>query len=420
MKGVKMLSNWFSGDDREQYQRSAHKPRIDQLGCRLLELGYASEVVRQHLHEWLRFSLYLEKNGVSSLLAVEPNITQQYKVERKAGRSASRSRFYDASTRIFLEADEEGRFRRRTGSPSSCPVWFSEILTEYLQFVRAHRGLSGKTVRKYTQQLSGFAQYLGGIDIRELKAVTPQHVREFYENEVHGVPRRSYGSTLRAIFRWASTQRWVLDTLSDAVPRPRKYRYVTLPDVLEQSDVERVLGAVDRSTSLGRRDYAILLVAARYGLRPSDIRRLTLDEIDWRQGRINLRQVKTGRPLALPLLHDVARALSEYLRDGRPASTDRTIFLRHCAPFEPFASENNLNAIMRKALRLAGLHDRSGRQGLYLLRHTLATQLLASGRPLKTIADLLGHASTQTTYVYTKVDLVGLRAVAISEEEVNQ
>jgi integrase len=171
---------------------------------------------------------------------------------------------------------------------------------------------------------------------------------------------------------------------------------------------------------LGRRDYAILLLAARYGLRPCDIRQLTLDEIDWRGARIDIRQVKTGRPLALPLLADVADALSAYLRDGRPASTNRTIFLRHCAPFEPFAVENNLAAIMRTPLRRAGLADRTGRRGLYLFRHTLATRLLASGRPLKAIADLLGHASTQTTYGYTRVDLVGLRGVAISEEEVGR
>jgi integrase/recombinase XerD len=155
-------------------------------------------------------------------------------------------------------------------------------------------------------------------------------------------------------------------------------------------------------------------------MRPSDIRRLTLDEIDWRGARIDLRQLKTGRPLALPLLPDVAIALSEYLRNGRPASSERTVFLRHCAPFEPFAAQNNLMAIMRKALRCAGLASRTGRHGMYLLRHTLATRLLASGRPIKTIADVLGHASTDTTYGYTRVDLAGLRAVAISEAEVNR
>jgi integrase len=189
--------------------------------------------------------------------------------------------------------------------------------------------------------------------------------------------------------------------------------------VLSQTEVDRVLAAVDRSTPLGRRDYAVLVLAARYGLRPCDIRQLTLDEIDWREARIDLRQAKTGRPLVLPLLPDVADALSAYLLDGRPASTNRTVFLRHCAPFEPFAAENNLSTIMRDALRRAGLADRPGRRrGLYLFRHTLATQLLAAGQPLKAIADVLGHASTQTTYGYTRVEVASLRSVAISAEEV--
>ena len=415
-----MFSQWFSGDDCERYRTSPHKHRIDQVGSSLVQLRYASEAIRQHLHEWLRFSLHLKKDGSAPMPALGDDAVQQYLVQRTQGLSASRSRGLRASIRILLEADEHGRFRLRIGSPPSTPAWFAPILTPYLQFVRTHRGLAAKTERKYIQKLSIFAEYLEGAGIRELGGSTPWHVREFYENAAGGVPRRSYGSTLRVFLRWAAAQGWLSSSLADAVPRPRQYRYVNLPDVLGQSEVDRILTSVDRSTPLGRRDYVILLLAARYGLRPGDIRQLTLDEIDWRGARIDIRQVKTGRPLALPLLPDVADALSAYLRDGRPASTNRTIFLRHCAPFEPFAVENNLAAIMRAALRRAGLAARTGRRGLYLFRQTLATRLLASGRPLKTIADLLGHASTQTTYGYTRVDLVGLRGVAISEEEVGR
>jgi site-specific recombinase XerD len=413
-----MFSQWFSGGDCERYRTSLHKHRIDQVGSSLVRLRYASEVIRQHLHEWLRFALFLEKNESTPVPAFGDDAVRRYLVQRAEDLSASRSRGVRASIRILLEADEHGRFRRRSGSPPSTPVWFGPILTPYLQFVRTHRGLAAKTERKYIQKLSVFAEYLEGAGIRELERITPLHVREFYENAENGVPRRSYGSTLRVFFRWTAAKGWLSSSLSDAVPRPRHYRYVNLPDVLSESDVDRILTSVDRSTALGRRNYAILLLAARYGLRPCDIRELTLDEIDWRGGRIDIRQVKTGRPLALPLLPDVADALSAYLRDGRPASTNRIIFLRHCAPFEPFAIENNLAAIMRAPLRRAGLAHRKGRRGLYLFRHTLATRLLASGRPLKTIADVLGHASTQTTYGYTRVDLVSLREVAISEEEV--
>jgi site-specific recombinase XerD len=414
-----MFSNWFSGDECGQYCTSPHKQRMDQVGSRLLELRYANDVIRQHLHEWLRFSRHLEERGLL-LPASGADAVRQYLAGRTSKTSASRSRVLRASVRIFLETDEQGQFRRRVGSPPLTPAWFATILTPYLQFVHTHRGLAAKTARKYIQKLSAFAEYLEASGITELDRITPQHIREFYKNAENEGPRRSYGSTLRVFFRWAAVQGWVSSALRDAIPRPRQYRYVSLPDVLDQAEVDCILAAVDRTTPLGRRDYAVLVLAARYGLRPCDIRQLTLDEIDWREARIDLRQLKTGRPLALPLLPDVADALSAYLLDGRPASTNRTVFLRHCAPFEPFAAENNLAAIMRGALRRAGLADRPGRRGLYLFRHTLATHLLAAGHPLKAIADVLGHASTQTTYGYTRVEVDGLRGVAISEEEVSR
>jgi len=415
-----MFSNWFSGDDLERYRTSPHKQRIDGIASSLLRLRYATEVIRQHLHEWLRFSVNVDSNEGTPLPEPNAESVRQYVAQRVAGCSASRSRCLRASVRIFLEADEQGRFRRRVGCPPSTPAWFGPILTLYLRFVQEHRGLARRTAKKYVQQLSAFARYLEGIGVTHLSCITAGHIREFYENARHGGPRRSYGSTLRVFFRWAAVQGWMADSLGDAVPRPRQYRHVNLPDVLSQAEVDRILAAVDQSTALGRRDYAILLLAARYGLRPCDIRRLTLDDIDWRGGRIDLRQLKTGRPLVLPLLIDVAHALSTYIRDGRPVSSDRTIFLRHCAPFEPFAPENNLIENIRGALKRAGLAARPGRRGMYLFRHTLATRLLAAGRPLKTIADVLGHASTETTYGYARVDLAGLRTVAISEEEVSR
>lgn len=415
-----MFSNWYSGDDLERYRTSPHKQRIDRIASRLLRLRYATEVIRQHLHEWLRFSVNVDSNEGTPLPEPNAESVREYVAQRVAGCSASRSRCLRASVRIFLEADEQGRFRRRAGCPPSTPAWFGPILTLYLRFVQEHRGLARRTAKKYVQQLSAFARYLEGIGVTHLSCITAGHIREFYENADHGGPRRSYGSTLRVFFRWAAVQGWMADSLGDAVPRPRQYRHVNLPDVLSQAEVDRILAAVDQSTALGRRDYAILLLAARYGLRPCDIRQLKLDDIDWRGGRIDLRQLKTGRPLVLPLLTDVAHALSAYIRDGRPVSSDRTIFLRHCAPFEPFAPENNLIENIRGALKRAGLAARPGRRGMYLFRHTLATRLLAAGRPLKTIADVLGHASTETTYGYARVDLAGLRTVAISEEEVSR
>ncbi len=115
---------------------------------------------------------------------------------------------------------------------------------------------------------------------------------------------------------------------------------------------------------------------------------------------------------------EVAHALQEYLRQGRPSTQSRIIFIRHRAPFEPFGPNNNLSTIMREALKRAGLAGRPGRRGLYLFRHTLATRMLAQGQPLKTIGDVLGHAHTSSTLFYTKVDLPALRTAALSIAEV--
>jgi integrase/recombinase XerD len=413
-----MFSKWYSGDARDRYRITPHKARIDRIGSRLVRDRYLDDAIRHHLHEWLRFTDYLDRCGGVLPASRTDETVRTYVAHRIRGTSASHGRFVRASVRIFLEADDAGRCRRRVGMARIVPRWFSDTLTRYLAFVERHRGLAPRTVRQYARRLSAFAAYLEKVEITHLDAITPRHVREFYENASGGRARRSYGSSLRAFFRWASTQGSVSGALADAVPRPRRYRLATLPDVLTDGEVERIVASVDRSTPVGRRDYAVLLLAARYGLRPCDIRQLTLDHIDWRHARIDIRQAKTGRPLVLPLLSDVADALSAYLRDGRPVSASRTIFVRHRAPFEPFVAENNLSTIMRAALRRGGLEDRPGRRGLYLFRHTLATRLLAAGHPLKTIADVLGHASTETTFGYTRIELAALHTVAIAEAEV--
>jgi integrase/recombinase XerD len=122
--------------------------------------------------------------------------------------------------------------------------------------------------------------------------------------------------------------------------------------------------------------------------------------------------------LTLPLLPDVSAALSAYLRDGRPATTSRYVFVRHRAPFEPFVAANNLSAIMRQALQRVGLDQRSGRRGFYLFRHTLANRMLDAKCSIKTIGDVLGHTSTESTMEYASIDLTSLRSVMISEQEV--
>src|ERR1039457_4401302 len=269
LRNLTMFSNWFSGDECGQYCTSPHKQRMDQVGRRLLELRYANDVIHQHLHEWLRFSRHLEERGLPLPATGTDTVRQYLAVCAYASRTGG-------------ENGQEVTSKSCRHSPST---WRPPASPN-------SAGLRHSTFASSTRMLKNDG------------------------------PRRSYGSTLRVFFRWAAVQGWLSSALRDAIPRPRQYRYVSLPDVLDQAEVDCILAAVDRTTPLGRRDYAVLVLAARYGLRPCDIRQL-------------------------PLLPDVADALSAYLLDGRPASTNRPVFLRHCAPFEPFAAENNLATIMR-------------------------------------------------------------------------
>ena len=180
----------------------------------------------------------------------------------------------------------------------------------------------------------------------------------------------------------------------------------------------QLLNAVDRSSPRGKRDYAILLLACRLGLRMSDIRSLTLDHINWETETISITQVKTKNPLCLPLTNEVGNALIDCIKFGRPETNYREIFLRLTSPFTPF-SDHSLYAIVTYWRELAGIQfRRKQHQGLQSLRHSLATYLLENNTPFPVIADILGHASMSTTLIYAKASVESLREVALSITEV--
>ncbi len=417
-----MLSRFFPGNRVALYRASPLKGRIDLIGQRLIALRYLPVVIAQHVREWLRFAAYLEQHAIALPLHSRAPEVEAYVVRRvHACQSASRVRFVRASLRILLEADEAGRFRRRVGiPPRPVPPWLAPAVDQYAAFLQLHRGAAPRTTARRVWQLTRFAEWLEQSGATSLTAIAPSHIQRFLITLRHQAPatRMTYRTTFRTFLGWAYATELVATDLRPAVTAPRRFKQRGLRDVLAQDEVVHILSSIDRASAVGRRDYAVLILAARYGLRPCDIRALQLDDLHWRAGILTLRQVKTGRPLTLPLLPDVMEALIAYLRDGRPATASRHVFVRHRAPFEPFAPANNLVDIMRRTLQRAGLSQRAGRRGLYVFRHTLASRLLTAGCSMKSIGDVLGHASTETTMEYASIDLAALRQVSLSEQEV--
>ncbi len=419
-----MFAGYYFADQIQRYRASPHKPRIDHVAQALIRCQYLKEVAAQHLREWLRFTADCDARGIALPQTVHAREVQEYVARRLPRGSASRRRFVRASVRIFLETDADGVFRRRVGTavPPTVPAWIESALQAYTTFLQEHRGLPARTVHKRVWQLCRVADFWDHSGATTLSEVRAFHIQQFFLQLVHEKPatRRTYGVTLRSFLRWAYQDGRLPLDLRAAVLTGRHMRQAQVREVLAAEDVERVLAAVDRSRAVGRRDYAVLLLAIRYGMRPSDIRQLRLDHLQWRQGLIALRQAKTGRPLTLPLLPEIAEALAAYLRQGRPETTAREVFVRHRAPFAPFVPTNNLAAILRPVLRRTGLDRRPGGRGLYVFRHALASRLLAAGCPIKSIADVLGHQSTDTTMEYATVNLAALRGVALSEAEVRR
>jgi site-specific recombinase XerD len=405
------------------YQVSSRRDRIDLIAKSLIKQQYLDVIVDEHVREWVRFVKYCDDRGIDIPSHIYAQEIADYIRRRFPKGSASRRRFIWASIRIFIEADDEGHFSRRIRpAPKLRTQLFQEWIPPYLLFLSRHRGVSENTIAKNTFALGMFTDFLDRTGVVDLGNLTAKHIHDFCLNPDSRKPmtRTSYLGMIRRFLKYMFSQGRLERDLSSAIVPAKHYRHGGLHDVLTETEFNKLLGSLDRSSALGRRDTAIILLAARYGIRPSDILRLCLEDIQWRQSRVVFTQSKTGRELTLPLLPDVSKALVDYLRNGRPQTQVRNVFVRHIAPFGPFVPSDNLFHIMTKALRRAGLDQRPGRRGLYLLRHTLATRMLSANISIKMIADLLGHASTDSAFGYTKIDWPRLRSVALSIGEVLQ
>jgi site-specific recombinase XerD len=213
-------------------------------------------------------------------------------------------------------------------------------------------------------------------------------------------------SGLRSLLVFLHVAGWVPVPLVAAVPSVAAWRLSALPRGLEAEQVARLLGSCDRTTVVGRRDFAILVLLSRLGLRACEVAALGVGDIDWRAGELTVHG-KGAQTDRLPLPHDVGQALVEHLHGRRPDAAFRHVFLRVLAPRGPL-SPRTVGAVVRDACDRAGV----ARVGTHRLRHTLATELLAAGAALTEIAPILRHTNLSTTAIYAKVDRTALRTLA--------
>jgi site-specific recombinase XerD len=308
-------------------------------------------------------------------------------------------------------------------------------LRDYVEYCKDRLHLRPGTLYVRTRELTILLDFLYSKKARTLDQIQARDLSEFISCRADlpllGKIRRDHWlqpktvarivSDMRSFLRFLAMRGILQKDLSVELPKIRVPRDATIPSVWDQELIVRLLGAVDRSSPKGKRDYAILLLAGRLGLRAGDIRTLKLDNLRWAESTIEITQAKTSTPLTLPLTNEVGEALIDYLKSGRPQTAHREVFLKAKPPFDPFRQDTHLHHIVTYWRELAGIRFRTPqKRGIHSLRHTLATRLLEKGTPFTTIAEILGHTSLESTRIYAKADVEALRSVALDPEGVSR
>jgi site-specific recombinase XerD len=305
-------------------------------------------------------------------------------------------------------------YLRRVGAVPAPPgpdSSFERVVAEYREYLVSERGLvEGSVVLRERVARLFLGELADPIEVA-LRELRPGHVIGFVVGQCGGGRRgtawaKTLTSGLRSLLVFLHVAGWVSMPLAQAVPSVAGWRLSSLPRGLEPEQVARLLVSCDRATSVGRRDFAILMLLSRLGLRACEVVALSLDDIDWRAGELTVHG-KGNQTDRLPLARDVGQALAEHLLDPRPDGGFREVFLRVFAPVGPLSAKA-VGAVLRDACDRAGVR----RVGTHRLRHTVATELLAAGAPLTEIAPVLRHTNLSSTAIYAKVDRGTLRTLA--------
>ena len=282
------------------------------------------------------------------------------------------------------------------------------------------KGYSQVTTEHYVKQSSYLMDYLAAQGMDDFTAVTLDTVNA-YIRTLAGFSYKTVEQhicSLHAFFRFLNQEGIMPDDLAAKMPMVKARKQTAIPSVWTQEELKQLVRAIDRGSPKGKRDYAIILIACRLGLRCTDIKNLCFENFNWTEKKLCFTQSKTGQPMELPLVPDVGWAVIDYLKYGRPKVDSSRIFVRHTAPFLPFAEGDHLDQLIRAYMVKAHIPMRGKHRGMHSLRHTMASVLLEKDTPLPVISDIIGHLDTNSTAVYLKVDMERLAECPLDFEEV--
>lgn len=300
-------------------------------------------------------------------------------------------------------------------SVNFCKLHYHFLLKKYLNYIQ-DKEISKNYAYRLQYAARDFLRYLFARNVQKISKITNEDIFSYISTLEKYSQGSKYGmiSQIKSFLKFLYISSFTKLDLSFSVPKVKINHNHIPSNILTFDEIKKVLSVIDRNTSIGKRDYAILIIMAELGLRFVDLKKLKFKNIDWQKNSINIIQSKTNKLVTLPLLNDIGLALIDYIKNGRPNVKCEYIFLHEN---QKFTTKYTFNASFKKYLRLANIDISSKKYiGPHSLRHSLATTLLQNRTPLSTISEILGHTDINNTAIYLKVDIASLRECCLDLE----
>lgn len=378
----------------------------------LRKLAYSESRISQYRSAWQRLAVYMERNNLHHYSAT---VAEAFICQHLGSRSYTELDSWDKAiiqcVNTLTEFQETGSVKfRRNKKYQELQGPIGKLMTDYI-FFRKSLGIAQRTLEEHRLQLYRLLHYFNETGISSIDLINHSYILDFVNQLGFYTPgtRHRILSVTKGFFRYLYDYSHTETDYSHLIPKVNYKKQAKLPTVYSQKEVELLISAIERSSPKGKRDYAMVLLAARLGLRSSDICNLKFKNLLWEQNLIAIIQQKTGERLTLPLLTEIGEAIVDYLKYGRPSSELDYVFLHVISPYDRL-NPSTLHSIVCLYLRRAGIkNEDKHKHGPHALRHSLAGILMEKKTPLPVISEVLGHKNTESTKFYLRIDITSLR-----------
>ena len=405
---------------RKRYSHTFFGPYLEPFSAPLLDQGYQPPHLRRYIQILTKFGEFLSHERVKTVKAIRQDHVEAFLRSEEKGRPSTKWKYDYLSLAQHV-------IQKMLQFLATQDLWVPELqssafplVEEFLQMLSRLRGLRPVTIDGYRHSVLKFLEYLGDDGTgNQLQKLTLSQIDQYIVSASNVYQQKtisSIGVCLRKFLQFLYHRGVVQQNFGPLVYLPQFTALARLPCALPLDKIRTVFTFIDTSTAKGRRDMAILQLLVTYGVRPGEIVKLRLEDVDWRNETIAFRRAKQGRTLHFPLTREVGEALLNYLRNGRSVTKAREIFIRLAAPYVSLSRGPVVSNLVRLYLTKAGITQDP--RGAYLFRHSLAVHLVRKGHPLKTLSDMLGHQDPRSAYCYTKLALEDLSQVCLSVKEV--